>query len=244
MTILATPAKGKSSRHVPQDKLLRGYLHKTSNSLCGIKGYASLIARKNHPQTSVVDWAKKIICEVEKMESIYRSVGDLAQPTVPMDACADVGQVLWHAKEQCCRRFPLLDVTLPCVPECTAFLPAADLNQVMVEILTNSAEGCTGREIPVSVFIGWQSSGKRLALRVVDDGPGMDSVIAKQALTPFMTTKSGHVGIGLTRVETILDMYGMDWTLNSTPGVGTSIVLGIAEMRNGLLENNSGEEGE
>ncbi len=59
-------------------KLLNGYLHKTSNSLCGIKGYASLIAE---PETSIeqaMQWARKIVNEVERMEAIYHSVGILA----------------------------------------------------------------------------------------------------------------------------------------------------------------------
>ena len=240
----ARPSKDRLRRDLPQGKLLRGYLHKTSNSLCGIKGYAGLIARKDQPQTSIVDWARKIICEVEKMESIYRSVGDLAQPSFSVGACAEVGRILLHAKEHCCRRFPLLSVTLPCLPECTSVLPAADLNQVIVELLANSAEGATGKEHPVSVVISWMSWGNKMALRVTDDGPGLDPVINRQALNPFVTTKSGHVGIGLNRVETILDMHGVDWTLNSTPGGGTTIVLGIAEMRNGLLEHKCREEGE
>ena len=41
-------------------RLLRGYLHKTSNSLCGIKGYASLIAREGAGDGDQAAWAAKM----------------------------------------------------------------------------------------------------------------------------------------------------------------------------------------
>ena len=66
-------------------RLLRGYLHKSSNSLCGIKGYASLIAGGTVKTGRTTTWARKIIAEVERLEDIYHSVRDMAFP-VPAQA--------------------------------------------------------------------------------------------------------------------------------------------------------------
>ncbi len=63
--------------HRPDRRLLVGYLHKTSNTLCGIKGYASLIADREAATGEAGLWARKILLEVERMEEIFRSVGDL-----------------------------------------------------------------------------------------------------------------------------------------------------------------------
>ena len=52
----------------PDRRLLVGYLHKTSNTLCGIKGYASLIAGRESDGEQAGQWARKIIFEVERME--------------------------------------------------------------------------------------------------------------------------------------------------------------------------------
>ncbi len=51
-------------------KLLRAYLHKTSNSMCGIKGYASLIAKGESAEGSTGRWARKILAEIQQMEEI------------------------------------------------------------------------------------------------------------------------------------------------------------------------------
>ena len=68
------------ARRDRRGRLLRGYLHKSSNSLCGIKGYASLIAGGTDTAGRATTWARKIIAEVEQLESIYHSVRDMAFP--------------------------------------------------------------------------------------------------------------------------------------------------------------------
>jgi len=37
------------------------------------------------------------------------------------------------------------------------------------------------------------------------------------------------MGVGLTRVETLLDMYGLAWAMRSAPGVGTTVTLEVAK---------------
>ena len=72
--------------------------------------------------------------------------------------------------------------------------------------------------------------GGRLALRLRDDGPGIGAELLPQACDPFVTTKDGHLGVGLTRVQTLLEMYGLAWTLSSLPGKGTTATLEVAEV--------------
>ncbi len=50
------------------------------------------------------------------------------------------------------------------------------------------------------------------------------------AANPFVTTKEGHHGVGLTRVDTLMEMYGLDWKLESEAGRGTSIRLEVAQV--------------
>ena len=61
-----------------------------------------------------------------------------------------------------------------------------------------------------------------------DDGPGMALDLLAQAIDPFVTTRDGQLGIGLARVDTILDMYGLGWGLRSAPGLGTTVTLEVA----------------
>ena len=102
---------------------------------------------------------------------------------------------------------------------------------VLTELLCNASEGVNGVPQPVRVQITAevQPTG-RIALTVRDDGPGIDSDLIAQVTAPFLTTKDNHVGVGLTRVETLMDMYGLAWAVRSTPGAGTVVTLEVAEV--------------
>jgi signal transduction histidine kinase len=66
-----------------------------------------------------------------------------------------------------------------------------------------------------------------------DDGPGMPRELLTQVVDPFVTTRRGRLGIGLARVDTIMDMHGLGWGLRSVPGLGTTVTLEVARPRTG-----------
>ena len=139
------PRSGRPSR---DRRLLRGYLHKTSNSLCGIKGYASLIAAPAVDDDPAVVWARKIISEVEKMEQIFRSVGDLTTPRGNPDVGVDLPRLLGDVFDVCERKCPGLQVLSGRVPHGDLLLPRADLCLVLTELLCNAHEGADGTPHP------------------------------------------------------------------------------------------------
>jgi len=217
-------------------RLLHGYLHKTSNTLCGIKGYASLIAghdmvaaTSEQPNEATV-WANKIITEIEKMEEIFRSVGDLTKPRQHPDLGVNLPQLLAEVFRACEAKFLNLEIISGSLPTGELLLPRADLLLVLTELLCNASEGAhepTSR-VRVEVTAAVQLNG-RITLCLKDNGCGMGPELVAQATTPFLTTKDDHLGVGLTRVETLLDMYGLAWALRSAPNVGTTVRLEIAE---------------
>jgi signal transduction histidine kinase len=211
-------------------RLLHGYLHKSSNSLCGIKGYASLIAGRSGSGARTIGWARKIIAEVELLEDVYHSVRDMA---FPMPAKCTDSENLATALADACDAAAARHTNLRLGPLPRAdgplLLPAGDLLQVLSAILDNSAESRIG---PVEVTFGVQTTGNgRIILRLSDDGPGMPREMLAQVLEPFITTRQGHLGIGLARVDTIMDMHGLGWGLRSVPLVGTTVSMEVARSR-------------
>ncbi|MCP4572079.1 MAG: HAMP domain-containing histidine kinase [bacterium] len=218
----------REQRRGPEGRLLRGYLHKTSNTLCGIKGYASLIARgAGTPESS--RWAEKIINEVERMEEVFRAVGDLTADAPRNEAYGVLADIVARSCEDALRRHPHLTITVEAVPEVPTLLPAADLSLVLGEFLDNSAEGRDGRPGPVHVTLTFPllPTG-RVALVCVDDGPGPLPALAPKAGEPFLTTKDGRPGIGLTRVDTLAEMYDLAWHLHPGPRGGAVAACEVA----------------
>jgi len=233
------PGPGQDTRHERQGRLLHGYLHKTSNSLCGIKGYASLIATDLSPDPKTVRWARKILAEVEIMERIYRSIQEVAFPERKEPTGSDLSRVTLSAAEATQVRYTNLQLTLDIQTGCRLLLPARDLELVIRELLRNSAEGRDGVDLPHRVRVGIRSisgDNRRICLVVQDDGPGMSAELVPQVTNPFVTTKPEHLGIGLARVDTVMDMYGLAWSLESRPRRGTIVVLEVAEQPQPVLQ--------
>lgn len=222
----------KAGSDTVQGRLLRGYLHKTSNSLCGIKGYASLIADEQTVHRSPEHWARKIICEVERMEEIFRSVGDLTGTRRIPDLEVNLDTVVGEVVRQCRDTYLDLDIYLGRIPRGDILLPAVDLAILLQETLKNSAEAAPhpGSRIRVDIHGQTQPTG-RISLTIQDNGPGIGPELLTQVSHPFITTKPGHLGIGLARVETLLDMYNLAWNLESQPGQGTRLTMETAALK-------------
>jgi len=207
-------------------RLLRGYLHKSSNSLCGIKGYASLIAGGQVNEVRATAWARKIIAEVERLEDVYRSVREMAFPDPAL--AIGGGQVMSAVQDAAVAaesRHANLTVLHEPLDGGRLLLPAGDLMQILGAVLDNAAESTDG---PVLVTIDASLEDARFLLAISDNGPGMQRELLAQAMDPFVTTRDGHLGIGLARVDTILDMHGLGWGLRSVPGQGTTVTLEVA----------------
>ena len=215
----------------PDRRLLVGYLHKTSNTLCGIKGYASLIADRGTDEGEAGRWARKIIAEVERMEEIFRSVGDLTRGRQHPDIGVDLPGLVSDVAGGFSRSRSGLNLRVGSIPEGELRLPVADLVLMISEILHNSSESSGSEKINVITDIwGECHPDGRIFLIVRDEGVGMEQELVRQAASPFVTTKEGHHGVGLTRVDTLMDMYGLAWTLESEVGRGTCVSLEVAEV--------------
>lgn len=226
--VLKSQTPRREQQRGPEGRLLRGYLHKTSNTLCGIKGYASLIARAEGTPDSA-RWAEKIINEVERMEEVFRAVGDLTADAPRSDAYGVLADIVARACEDARYRHRHLEIGVEPVPDVSTLLPAADLALILGEFLDNSAEGRDGRPGPVRVDISFPvlPTG-RVALVCADDGPGLPAELATQAAEPFLTTKDGRPGIGLTRVQTLAEMYDLAWHLHPGPRGGAVAACEVA----------------
>jgi len=232
LATLTTPASGPDTGGSPslQQRLLRGYLHKTSNSLCGIKGYAGLIVEIGDADAGAERWARKIICEVERMEEIFRSVGELNYQRRYPDQNVDLTALVQQVITLCEHRLPGLTILCGRIPAGEILMPAADLGLILTELISNSAEGRYGVTASRRVEItGEILPTGRVAVTLRDDGEGMVAELLAQATDPFVTTKEGHLGVGLARVETLLEMYELAWALRSTAGSGTTVTLEVAD---------------
>ena len=69
----------------------------------------------------------------------------------------------------------------------------------------------------------------RLKLAVEDDGHGMDAEMVAQVTNPFVTTRTTRkVGLGIPLLKVAAEMCNGGLTVESTPGVGTTVNGGVS----------------
>lgn len=78
----------------------------------------------------------------------------------------------------------------------TLAIDRAHLYQILGNLLVNARRHCSGRASGVQVFVTPLDAG-RLALHVLDDGPGIPEAQAAQVFEPFYTTDPKGTGLGL-----------------------------------------------
>jgi two-component system sensor histidine kinase KdpD len=85
--------------------------------------------------------------------------------------------------------------------------------------------------LPVSVHV--RHSGSRVVVRVVDQGPGIDSAERARIFEPFYRGPAstgepwGGSGLGLAIVKGFVEANGGTITVDSLPGQGSSFVVSL-----------------
>ena len=75
-----------------------------------------------------------------------------------------------------------------------------------------------------------------LEVRIKDNGPGIEAEQQKNILTPFYTTKTDGMGMGLSICRSIVEAHDGNLRFNSQPDKGTTFyfTLPIRKRNNGF----------
>ena len=91
----------------------------------------------------------------------------------------------------------------------------------ILDALENAIEAGATR---VDLTIDEDSTEDRLAIEVVDNGPGMSEDVLRRVGDPFYTTRTTrHVGLGIPLFRAAARRCNGDLTLESRPGTGTRV---------------------
>jgi nitrogen fixation/metabolism regulation signal transduction histidine kinase len=103
----------------------------------------------------------------------------------------------------------------------------ADINlieQVLINLLLNAMEAVKEIENPKIILTSSQSN-NRIAIKVVDNGPGIDDEVLDKIFIPFFSTKKSGSGIGLSLCKQIMMLHKGNIQVQSIKGEGTAFIL-------------------
>lgn len=208
-------------------RLAEQLAHDLRNPLCAIHGAAQFLQEEHSRGRSLERSAHFIDLIAERSERLcrvvadYRRLGRGAPALLPIDLNEVVGAVLVHRCDAGRMASLDLDGALPMV------LGDRDLLFRAIENIAQNAEEAMpdGGALHASTRVVQGASGRRIQLRLADDGPGMDVRTRERAFDPLFTTKEYGSGLGLAFVARVVRAHGGRVDLRSQLGRGTMVEI-------------------
>jgi len=112
------------------------------------------------------------------------------------------------------------------VPAAEAWLDAAQIEQVLINLIKNAVESGSP---PEEVTLAVQPRNGGIALEIADRGSGLPPEVLRDALLPFFSTKPKGTGLGLTLCREIVEAHGGRISLANRPGGGAIVSVWLPQ---------------
>jgi len=112
----------------------------------------------------------------------------------------------------------------------SAFGDRSSLNQVVLNVIKNSADALASRGSgTIDVSVSLSPNPAMLRLTISDDGPGISSDIVDRVFEPFFTTKNAGkgTGLGLAMCRRTMQECGGNIRIDSDNKIGTRVIIEI-----------------
>ena len=101
------------------------------------------------------------------------------------------------------------------------------IHQVITNLIRNSVDALTAVERREIVIQTRRAGQHRVEIAVADSGPGLAAAVAPRLFQPFVTTKPGGMGIGLSICRSIVEAHGGKLRAGENPGGGTVFTMSL-----------------
>lgn len=129
-----------------------------------------------------------------------------------------------------------ITVTLDIAPDVDGvFADKVQIQQVLVNLIRNAAEAMAGQTNPppeIRIAARCAAEGE-IELCVADNGPGLADDISSRLFSPFVSSKTTGLGVGLSICKRIIEAHGGKIWSTSAPGGGTMFHFTLASIQAG-----------
>lgn len=210
--------------------------HEVKNPLMIIRASAERLKKKHGAEEAVF-----IIDEVDRLNQIVTGYLDVARAGAEGKS-SDQRSLLGSSRPESIRldnltgdlrrqitqKFPDHQIgwidSEPCDnPEMVGY--PGPLHQVLLNLLTNAVDACTGAGKQISIGLSAATQGNTMILTVSDHGPGIRKRELARLFTPFYTSKQAGSGLGLYLSRKLVDEMGGSIDIESRVSEGTRVII-------------------
>ena len=97
------------------------------------------------------------------------------------------------------------------------------ISQALWHIAENSLDALaySGGTIKIKIVLCWDN----IHIELIDTGEGFKDISTTQAIQPFMTTKPGKMGLGLSLCRQVLLDHGGDMEIVNDKEIGVAVII-------------------
>lgn len=104
------------------------------------------------------------------------------------------------------------------------------IQQVLINLMRNAAEAMKDSETKELTVSTWEAD-ERLHVEVADTGPGISEEVAARLFQPFVTTKAGGMGVGLSISQRIIGSHGGEISVSRNDAGGATFRFSLPTVQ-------------
>lgn len=233
---MAQSLKGIQERLLQAERLaaageLSSYIaHNIRNPLASIRSSAQAALKGSEQSAEVRLTLQSIVESVDRLNQWAYNFLFALKPITPTLTPSDLNRVIMQAVDVVRPMIEGKQITLGLSPSPTLPLVPLDegyLEQALVALLANACEATPrkGNIVITSRLIHEGEGLGGVAIEFADNGEGIPPDILQKVFTPYFTTKSDGVGLGLTMARKFISAHGGNLTVSSRPEGGTAVQI-------------------
>jgi two-component system sensor histidine kinase HydH len=219
----------RSRRLASVGRLAAGVAHEIRNPLSSIKGFATYFRERYRDVDEDRRTADIMIQEVDRLNRVIGQLLDFARPLAVEKRPVASETLIRHSVKmiEAQAKDQGVSIETRLTPELKELSVDLDrMGQVLLNLFLNALEAMPGGG-SLTVETGLDAAGHRAFIRVSDTGAGIDQENIAHVFDPYFTTKSSGTGLGLAIVHKIVESHGGEISLESKPGKGTEVSIGL-----------------
>jgi len=201
-------------------EMAAGLAHEVRNPLGAIQGASNLIA-----SNSSDPWVKVIQDEVQRLNRLVNQFLEFANAPGDQLETVNLGESLQRSIENLAtfygKQAEIRFIDVAKVPVLVSSVPD-HLQQILMNLIQNALKA---QSTVIEVIL--HPSG----FSVKDNGVGMSESVKSRVFHPFFTTFKTGTGLGLSICERLVKFSQGEITLESTEGVGTTVIIELCEIK-------------
>jgi len=221
-----------------------GLVHEIKNPLAGIKGAMQVFQEVADITAEERAILSRAIDEVQRVESLMKSLLNFAKPPKPQFLLVNINDVLEETVNASIPHSSLAPdspKTIRIVKHFDPHLPITmvdpmEMQQVFLNVLMNAVQAMpSGGTVTATTFEN--AAAKEIHIEIADTGMGINDEISDKIFKPFFTTKNKGTGLGLAISKQFIEMHGGTISAEKNPAGGATfrIILPCTQAKEAPL---------